>query len=361
MMHSAGEPLGLRRSRQGILLGLLLAGVALGCDRPGAATASAAHAGSKGVRAKVVQTSRRDFVRRVTLPATVRADLEVTLHSKVTGYVKAILKDRGDRVKAGDLIASLEVPEMILDVDSVKASFALEDTTLRRLEAIRKVERTAVTDQDLDLARAKRAMAEASLKRIQTMLTYTEIRAPFDGTVTERFVDPGAFVQQGRIVSLVDASKVRVLLDVPEPEVRFAEIGAAARIHLDALPGMALQARVARRSSALDPASRTMRIEIEIPNPELKILPGMFARVDLDVERHPNAFAIPSKAVLVQQEKSFVFLYAGGTAHKVPVEIGEEEGDWAEAVKGLKGGEAILVPEGQLLVDGGLVQVAEGS
>ena len=208
------------------LLALVVAAPA-GCERADGSPARPSDTSALAVR--VAKPVRQEVVRRVVLPATVRADLEVTLYAKVTGYLKEIAKDRGDKVKAGELVALLEIPEMMSEIAHAKASFELEDATLRRLEAIRKVEKTAVTDQDLDLARAKRDMAKASLKKLETLHEYTEIRAPFSGTVTERFVDPGAFIQQGKIVSIVDTSKVRVLVDVPESEVRFATVGTDTR------------------------------------------------------------------------------------------------------------------------------------
>jgi membrane fusion protein (multidrug efflux system) len=309
---------------------------------------------------KVVRPARQDIVRKVLLPGSVRADLDVTLHSKVSGYVKSVGKDRGDRVKAGEVIAVLEVPEMLLELESAAATFALEDSTLKRLEAIRKLERSAVTDQDLDLAKAKRAVAEASLKRLRTLLSYADIRAPFDGYVTERYVDPGAFVQQGKIVSIVDASKVRVVLDVPEPEVRFASVGSTAEVQLESLPGRPIHAKVSRMATALDPSTRTMRVELDVPNADLKILPGTFARVALAVEKRSNVLVIPSEAVFTQHDKAFVFINSGGVARKQAVTLGLTEGKSIEAASGLTGEETLLLPIGKALSEGMPVQSGEG-
>jgi membrane fusion protein (multidrug efflux system) len=339
--------------------GLLLAAAAA-CDRPGGETASASGAGEKALHVRAVKPSRREVVRRVLLPATVRADMEVTLYNKVAGYVKTIIKDRGDRVKTGELIAKIEIPEMALELENARASFALEDSTLRRLEAIRKIEKAAVTDQDMDLARAKRAMAEATMKRLETMLGYTEIRAPFDGYITERFVDPGAFIKEGRIVHIEDTTTVRVLVDVPEPEVRFAEVGTTAVVHLDAFPGMEIQGKITRRAPGLDLATRTMIAEIELANPERKILPGMFARVELAVERRKEVLALPGKAIVIHQDKAFVFVQADGTAQKVAVALGTVDGPWTEVTQGLKGDESILLSDGQPLVDAMPIQIVEG-
>jgi RND family efflux transporter MFP subunit len=338
------------------LLGALLLATA-GC---GKSANTAAGAESTALRVKTVKPARQPIARKVVLPASVRADSEVTLYAKVTGYLKTLTKDRGDRVKSGELIALLEIPEMVSEIAHAKASYALEESTCRRLDAIRKVEKSAVTDQDLDLAHAKRDMAEATLQRLETMKGYTEIRAPFDGSVTERFVDPGAFLQQSKIVSIVNTSKVRVLVDVPEAEVRFARTGTEATIRFDALPGEPVKAAISRSSGSLDPILRTMRIELDVPNPTLAIYPGMFAHVELGVERRPHALVIPSKAVTVLQNHRFVFVNLAGTARKVAVTVGPAEGDWCEASSGLTGDELLILPDGKSLTDG-MAVITEGT
>jgi RND family efflux transporter MFP subunit len=316
---------------------------------------------TKTLRVKTVKPARQDIVRKVVLPASVRADSEVTVYAKATGFLKTLTKDRGDRVKVGELIAVIEIPEILSEIAHARASFSLEEATLKRLEAIRTVEKSAVTDQDLDLSRAKRDMAAATLKRLETLRGYTEVRAPFDGAVTERFVDPGAFIQQGKLLSIVDVSKVRVLVDVPESEVRFAPAGTEALVHLDALPGKSLRGQISRSSGSLDAAMRTMRVEIDLPNADGSILPGMFARVQLGLERHPNVLVVPSKAVSMQQDKSFVFINVAGRVRRISVTLGTNDGDWCEAQSGLTGEEVIILPDGRALIEGMAVVPAEGT
>jgi RND family efflux transporter MFP subunit len=336
----------------GTLAALLL--LATGCDRPGG-TPLQGSAEAKAFRVRIVKPARKEIVRKIHLPATARARFEVTLYAKATGFVKTVLKDRGDRVEKGEVIATLEVPEMNLELEHARASFALEDTTLKRLEGIRKIEKTAVTDQDLDLARAKRAMAEASQKRLQALLDYTEIRAPFSGVVTERFVDPGAFVQQARIVALVDPSVIRVNVDIPESEARYSKVGTEADVQFDALDGAPIHAAISRTATSLDPVARVMRVEIDVPNPDLRILPGMFGHASLGVERKPNVLVVSAKSVVQQRNRSFVFVDAGGTVKKTEVTLGTTDGEWCEACTGLTGDEEVIIPEGQALVDGASV------
>lgn len=307
----------------------------------------------KGVLAvHAVKLGHRDVSRRVVLPGTVRADFEVTIYAKVTGYLKEIPKDRGDKVKSGERIALLEIPEMISEIAHARASYEFEDATYKRLEAIRKVEKSAVTDQDLDLARAKRDMAQASLKKLETLQDYTDIRAPFAGTITERFADPGAFIQQGKIVSMVDTSKVRVLVDVPESDVRFATVGTETEIEFDALPGTKVRASISRIAESLDSVMRTMRIEIDVRNSTSAIYPGMFARVSFGVDRHLAALVVPTRAVTLQQDRAYVYINEGGVAKKVSVKLGNEDDPWWEVLSGLTGKELIILPEGKALSEG---------
>ncbi len=342
------------------LLGLALAAPLSGCDRSVGSASGSTTVETRAVSLKTIKPSRHEVARKVLLPASVRADAEVTLYAKVTGYLKTITKDRGDRVRAGELIAVLEIPEMNSEIAHARASFAIEESTCKRLEAIRKAEKSAVTDQDLDLAHAKCDMAAATLKRLETMKAYTEIHAPFDGSVTERFVDPGAFLQQGKLLSIIDATKVRVIVDVPEAEVRFAQVGTPAEVRFDALPGKEIKASVSRTAGSLDPILRTMRVEIDVTNPDSRIYPGMYSRVELAVERRPNVLVIPSRAVAVLQNHPFVFVDRAGTAKKVAVTLGMTDGDWSEVSSGLSGDETILLPDGKNLVDG-MAVAAEGT
>jgi RND family efflux transporter MFP subunit len=338
-------------------LAVLLLSFLLGCDRPGGGSAlGSAESHGDTIKVKIVRPSRQEIVRSVRLPGTVRADLDVTLYSKVTGYVKSIRKDRGDAVTEGEVIALLEIPEMALEIEHARASAELEEATFKRLEALRKIEKAAVTDQDFDMARAKRAMAQASLKKLETLQGYTEIRAPFSGYVTSRHVDPGALVvPQAKIVSVVSTSKVRVLVDVPESEVRFAKVGTEAELTFEALPGVLTRAAVSRSSKSLEAPVRSMRVELDVPNPQGTIMPGMFAKVQLGVDRHPNALVVPAKAVSFQQDKSFVFVDRDGKAMKTLIVAGPQNGEWREVTSGLEEKDTVVLADGRLLEDGTLI------
>lgn len=340
----------LKRKLPGRLLWASLFPLLPACGRAPGETA--APPSEKVARVQVVKPERGDVARRVALPATVRADFEVKLHAKANGYVQSIVKDRGDRVRKDEVIATLDIPEVAQERESAKAAFKLEDATVQRLDAIWKAEKTAVTVQDLDVARAKRDMAAAALKRLDALVGYAEVRAPFDGVVTERFVDPGALVQAGPVVTVVDLSKVRVIVDVPEPDVRLVAVGTPADVRLDALPGRAFPTKVARASSSLDPGTRTLRAELEVSNSDGAILPGMYASVSLVLERHADALALPAKAIQSEQGKPCVFVVAEGKAHKVAVSLGIDDGVRTEVTSGLAGDESVILPGRETPTDG---------
>lgn len=347
----------MRRPHASTALAAALLAALPACSRSGAETDTAAPA--PPIHVQVAKVERQDLVRRIRLPGTVRADQAVRLHARVSGYVKSIVKDRGDRVKAGEVIATLDLPELAAEQAGAKATFDLEDATLKRLDAIRNAEKTAVTDQDMDVARAKRATAEAALKRLETLLAYAEVRAPFDGVVTERFVDPGALVQQGPVVHVVDVSKVRVVVDVPEPEARFVKAGAAAEVALPALPGKPFAAAVGRTAETLDPSTRSLRAEIDAANPDGALRPGLYASVTLALETHAGAPAVPSKAVVMEQGKPVLYLLADGRAKKVPVTTGIDDGQKVEITSPLKGDETVILPGAQALTDGARVEASQ--
>ncbi len=344
-----------------VLVAVLPAGFPAGCGRPAEGQVPAAGAAAPAVRVQTARPERADLLRRIALPGTVRADHEVKLHAKTTGYLKTITKDRGDRVTRDEVVAVLDLPELAPELESAQAALDLEDATLRRLEAIRAQERTAVTDQDLDVAKAKRAAAEASVKRWRTLLAYAEIRAPFDGIVTERYADPGALVQPqtGPVLRLLDIARVRIIVDVPEPEARFVAAGNVADVRLDGLPGRTVAAKVARSAPALDPVTRTLRTELEAENPDGSILPGMYAAVSLAQEKRPGALTVPPKAVVLDQGKPVVYVLADGAAHRTPVETGVDDGVRTEVTSGLKGGETVILPGKDPLRDGLRVEPEE--
>ena len=317
---------------------------------------------------KVIQPTRGAVIRYVTLPAAIRANQQATLYAKVTGYVTKITVDKGQSVKQGDLLAEIEVPELAADLKRYQADAKVAEIELERLTEAQKKARDLVLPQALDKARGTLDSANASTERTQTLLGFARISAPFTGVITMRYVDPGAFVpaattgstpQNSALFTLMDFSTVRVQTGVPEMEVPLVREGQPVKMSLEELPSRTFDGKVTRFSYALDEASRTMLVEIDLPNPTQELRPGMYATVRIGVERHDDALLIPTEALVMEKTAAFVFKYADGKAKKTPVTVGFNDGTNVELLKGLGQGEQIIVAGKLALVDGQAVQLAE--
>jgi len=225
----------------------------------------------------------------LVLPAQVAAYQAALLTAKVAGYLRSIPVDKGDKVKGGELIAELEVPELLADRLQYRAQV---DVAHRNFERMQQASRSApdlVTPESLDNAHGELEVAQARLDRIETLLRYARITAPFSGTITARYVDPGAFIpvpgassqQSAAIVTLMDFSRVRIQIPIPETDAPRIRPGCKALITAAALPGKRFEASVTRVSYALEPSARTMLAEIDMQNPGESLQPGMYVSVQL--------------------------------------------------------------------------------
>jgi membrane fusion protein, multidrug efflux system len=225
----------------------------------------------------------------IVLPAEVLAYQAALLTAKVAGYLKNIPVDKGDKVKAGDLVAQLEVPELLADRLQFRAQV---DVARREYDRIQQAAKTApdlVTPDNLDNARGRLEVAQAQLDRVNALLAYARITAPFSGTITARYVDPGAFIpvpsqssqQSAAIVTLMDFRHVRIQMWVPESEAHGIRPGCKAVLSAVGLPGRRFTAAITRVSYALEQNARTMLAEIDMDNPGELLQPGMYLSAEL--------------------------------------------------------------------------------
>src|SRR5204863_4394118 len=214
------------------------------------------------------------------------------------------------RVKEGDLIADIEVPEMLADLARYKAEVEVAELDYKRLSESQKKLPDLVVPQTVDNAKGKQDVAKASLERTEALLGFAKITAPFSGVITKRFVDPGAFIpaatsgsaaQNAAIVLLTDFNRVRVQVAVPEFEASLIRTNQPVRFTVDGLPGRAFEGAVTRFSYALDENAKTMLTEAELPNPGLELRPGMYATIRIGIEHKPEALLVPVDALLVEK------------------------------------------------------------
>jgi RND family efflux transporter MFP subunit len=313
----------------------------------------------------VAQVTREDLFNEIPIPAEFRPYLKVELHAKVSGYVEQINVDIGDQVKAGQLLAKLEVPELNDELNRAfaaakraKADYKDAHLVYTRLQAVEKEHPNLVAQQELDAAEAKDATTEAAIagakaevERCQTLLAYTRITAPFDGVITHRYADPGSLIQSGTtsdtqampLVCLSDNYRLRLDFPVSVAYVKDIRNGDPVEVRVESIGGKSFTGTITRCTQKVNEETRTMTAEIEVPNPGLELVPGMYAEVLLKVQRRPQSLAVPIEAVPPGQTSSVYVINKENEIEERPVKLGLDTPTKCEVKEGLKEGELVLV------------------
>ena len=316
----------------------------------------------------VTNPRRGDIHRYVTLPGTLRPNQQVTLHAKVAGYLKSIAVDTGDTVQAGQVLAELELPELVAERARHEAELRIARSESQRVKAAHAKAPDLITPQAADTAEARLAMAQAGLQQNETLLKYSRIAAPFAGVVTARFVDAGAFVPAATassnpaaaaIVTVMDYSTVRARVAVPEVESARVQVGQPVVLTTESLAGRTFRGKVSRHSGALDEATRSLVVEADFPNNDLALRPGMYASIRIGVEQHTGVLLVPAAALVREKAAGFLFLLVDGKANRVPVKYGFNDGTSVEITDGLAENARVLIPGKVALVNGQAVTAVE--
>jgi len=317
---------------------------------------------------QTIRPKRGEIVHKVTLPGNVMAYQEATLYAKVAGYLKTINVDKGDSVKEGELLAEIEAPEMLADLIKAKAEAEAAQLDYKRVTDAQKKASDLVVPQTVDAAKAKSGVAVAGLQRIETLLSYAKITAPFSGVITKRWVDPGALIpaptssstsKSAAVVTLMDFSTVRIDVAIPDTEAPLVKKDLPVTVTVSELPGRVYQATLTRFSYALDESTKTMATEIEISNPDLALRPGMWAAVEIELQKKENALLIPAEALVIEKNKNSVFVVRDKKALKVALTTGFDDGVNVEILKGCGLNDAVIVAGKQSVTDGQKVQAIE--
>jgi RND family efflux transporter MFP subunit len=308
---------------------------------------------------QVMKPQRRDIARTITIPGSISPMYQATIYAKVSGYLKWIGVDKGDEVKKGAVLAVIEAPEVEDEYRQAEADYKIKRITAQRLQSVWKENQDVVAKQDVDVALAAAEAAQHLRDTRRQLLDYTKVIAPFSGTVTARFADPGAFVQSAirsatqstPLLTLMDLESVRVYVNVPQEAAILAKHGVPAVVKIRELPDLVLRGSITRTTEALDPATRTLLVEIDLPNKEHTLQTGIFTQVTLELERHPGAVVIPPAALASNNGQKAVFVVEDGRARLKPVVIGIDDGPWLEVVTGLTGQEDLVVVGKAGLID----------
>jgi RND family efflux transporter MFP subunit len=370
---------------------LLLLGAS--CSRPGNAETKTTGDSSSLPVVAVQRASINTLDRNLTLTAEFEPYQEIDVMAKVAGYVKQINVDIGDRVRSGELLATLEVPEMTNelakaeagversnaemkeaqdDVQRAKAAHTIAHLSYQRLNDVSKARPGLVAQEEIDNARSKDLVTEAQISaaqsslaaaeqelkvnqaeqaRLKTMFNYTIVSAPFTGVITKRYADTGSMIQAGTssqsqampIVRLSQNNLLRLILPVPESAVSGIHIGQPVEVRVPTLH-RSFSGKVARYADKVKVSTRTMDTEVDVKNPSLVLIPGMYAEVNLQLAARDDVLSIPVAAVDNTGVTTRVFkVTPEGVIEVVPVVIGIQTSTSAEVRTGLEEGDMIVV------------------
>jgi RND family efflux transporter MFP subunit len=321
---------------------------------------------ARGPRVQVVPITAGPKERVITLLGDTRAWQTTTLYGKVAGYVKSISVDRGDHVTAGQELAIVESPETDRQYDSALVDLQNKSKNDQRARDL--MAHGAGSVQASDQADADFRMALQNVAQLQVMKAYEVLRAPFDGMITARFVDPGALVQNSTtnqtsnqpVLTIADESKLRVDIYVAQRDVPFVHVGDTTDVADAANPDRKLQGRIARTADVLDPRTRTLFVELDIDNHDNLLLPGSFAYVTLHVPL-PSYPEVPVAGLVVRGANIFVAdVDSDSLVHLRPVKVASTDGINASLADGAAVGTRIALNLPDDVADGSRVRAVSG-
>lgn len=328
--------------------------------------ASESQAGAQVIDVQVVKPTRRDVAYSIALPANVSPLYQTTLYAKVSGYLKWIGPDKGDRVKKDQILAVIDAPEVEEQYRQAVADYTIKKITFERLTNVWKETPDVIAKQDVDMAEAAFQGARHLMEQRVALRDYTKVRAPYDGTITARFADPGALIQVATssssgaipLFTIMNLETVRVYANVPQEDTPWAKTGVPAVLTVQEFPGRLFAGTVTRTTHALDPSTRSLLIEVDLPNTDQALQPGTFGELTLQLRNSPNALVVPAGSLITQGKSTLVFIVEQGKAMQRKIKTGLSDGRWVEVVEGLTGAEDVVVVGKSKLVEGATVQAS---
>ncbi len=330
--------------------------------RPDSTSAAAARPVSVAVARKTPVRST------LTLSGEFKPFQDVDVHAKVAGYIRTISVDVGDRVRAGQVLAVLEIPEIDAQLQEAEASVARSrsaheaaHSAYERLKQVSEARPGLIAAQELEDAfardqqtEAQIAQATATQRQESALSDYSRITAPFSGVITKRYADTGALIQAGTssntqampVVRLAEDDKLRLVLPVPESAVSRIHVGTVVEVRVPAL-NRTFEGRVARRADDLDRQTRTMETEIDVANPDAQLVAGMYAETALDLVRKEASLTVPIQAVSRNGDQATALVVGpGNRIERRNVRIGIEAANRLEILEGLSDGDRVVVGGG---------------
>jgi membrane fusion protein, multidrug efflux system len=319
----------------------------------------------QGPRITVSAARQAPPVRQISLPGEVRPWRVAVVYARVSGYLDELFVDRGDRVTKDRVLGRVTTPETELQLAPLEANLRTKQVIANRLRPL--VPKGLVSQQDLDAADADVQAAQSDTDRLRAFKGFETVRAPFDGIVTQRYVDVGALMPAPTgstqtaqpLVDISDVSTVRVVVYVGQRDATGIHVGDRLSIVRDDDPTHPIVGQVSRIPVDLDLRTRTMWVEADVPNPTGQLYPGSFVTVTLDVPA-PAGVLIPSDSIALVAGKASVAIVKDNVVHFVPVDVTDDDGRSARVVKGVQVGELIANRISDELHDGGRVRAQAG-
>jgi len=325
----------------------------------------------------VIQPKTEPPDQDLTLPSTLEAFTESPIYARTSGYLAHWYKDIGSRVQKGQLLADIDTPEVDQELmqaraarDQAAAQLNLAKTSAERWETLRKMD--AVAQQETDerssgytQGQAALASATANVRRLEQLESFKHIYAPFSGIITRRNTDIGALINAGssanqELFVIAQVSPIRVYVDVPEIYAPAVRPGLSAHIELAAYPGQKFSGSVVRTADAIDPGTRTLRTEIDVPNGDGKLFPGSYAQVHFGVRVTSERLSLPVNALLFRAEgPRAAAVGPDGRVRLKAVKIGRDYGTDVEILGGLEPSDSVVLNPSDSLEEGQQVKATK--
>ncbi len=314
----------------------------------------------------------------IALPGNTQAYVDTPIYARTNGYLRKWYFDIGAHVKKGQLMATIETPEVDqqlqvaqADLKSAQANLNLAKTTSQRYVNLLKLDSVSKqeTDQAVSDEAAKTAAmqaSEAAVRRLEQLQSFERIYAPFDGIVTARNTDIGALIDAGAgsaqprdLFRLASTGLIRVFVPVPEAYAPDITDGGKAYLTLDEFPNKRFEGTITRNSSAIDPLSRTLNVEVDVPNAQGQVLPGAYVFVHFTTPVHTDTVSIPANTLLFRAQGLQVGVVRNGHVHLLPVSIAHDSGATVEIRSGLSPGDQVILDPSDSLAEGQEVHITE--
>jgi RND family efflux transporter MFP subunit len=315
----------------------------------------------------------------VVLPGATQPYINSPIYARTNGYLVKWFYDIGAKVKQGDLLAVIDTPELDkqllqakADLETAKSNLALSKTTAERWQGLVKTRSVSQqsTDQAVDNLSATQASVDsyaANVRRLEDLVSFEKVYAPFDGVITVRNTDNGWLINAGagspsaELFQLAQTSTLRIFVAVPEVYSRAARVGATATLTLDEFPSETFHGKVTRTSQSIDTASRTLNTEIDVDNPTGQLLPGAYVHVHLRLPTQSRSVIIPASTLLFRSEGLRVGVIRNGQAQLTPITIGVDYGESVQVISGLTPADQVIKSPPDSLISGTPVRITNAT